>query len=66
MKMDKKVSKWLALAALLLFVSATFQIANDQFIMGVVFFGAAACFASAANTYREKEKEEKQAEADGK
>ena len=62
--MNKKTSKWLAFAALLMFAAATFQIVSDHFILGAVFFGSAACFLAAANRYGEKERKEKQEEAD--
>ena len=58
--MNKKISKWLSFAALLMFAAATYQIAGGQIMQGVVFFGAAVCFTTAANRYREKDKEEKQ------
>ena len=45
-------AKWWSLAALLLFVAATFQIASSHFIPGAVFFGAASCFTAAAGKYR--------------
>ena len=64
--MNKRISKWLALAALLMFVGATFQIANDHFILGIICFGAAAAFTTSANVYREREKKEKQEEVDDK
>ena len=58
--MNSKKSKWLALAALLMFVGAVFQIVNDHFILGIICFGAAATFASSANVYRNRAKKEKQ------
>ncbi len=64
--MNSKKSKWLALAALLMFVGATFQIANDHPVLGIICFGAAAAFTTSANVYREKAKKEKQEEADDK
>jgi len=64
--MNKRISKWLALAALLMFVGATFQIANDHFILGIICFGAAAAFTTSANVYRERAKKEKQEEVDDK
>ena len=63
-KMNSKKSKWLALAALLMFVGATFQIVNDHYILGIICFGAAAAFTSSANVYRERAKKEKQEEVD--
>ncbi len=58
--MDKKISKGLALAALLMFVGATFLIAKDHFILGIICFGAAAGFTTSANVYRERAKKEEQ------
>jgi hypothetical protein len=43
------------LAALLLFVAATFQIADDKTLLRVVFFAAASCLSSLAGIYYEKE-----------
>ena len=65
-KTNKKISKWLALAALLMFVGATFQITGDHYIPGAVCFAAAASFAYSANVYRKKGNEEKQEETDDK
>ena len=65
-EMNKKISKWLALAALLMFVGATFQITSDHYILGAICFVAAASFAYSANLYRKKGNEEKQEEADEK
>ncbi len=48
-------AKWWSLAALLLFVAATFQIASSHFIPGAVFFGAASCFTAAAGKYQKQE-----------
>ena len=64
--MNKKISKWLALAALLMFVGATFQITGDHYIPGAFCFAAAASFAYSANVYRKKGNEEKQEETDDK
>lgn len=64
--MIKRISKWLALAALLMFVGATFQITSDHYILGAICFVAAASFAYSANLYRKKENEKKQEEADDK
>ena len=63
-KMNKKISKWLTLTALLMFVGATFQITSDHYILGAICFVAAASFAYLANLYRKKGNEEKQEEAD--
>lgn len=43
------------LAALPLFVAATFQIADDKTLLGVVFFAAASCLSSLAGIYHERE-----------
>lgn len=43
------------LAALLLFVAATFQIADDKTLLGVVVFAAASCLSSLAGIYHERE-----------
>ena len=64
--MNKKVSKWLALAALLMFAGATFQITGDHYNRGAICFFAAASFAYSANLYRKKENEEKAEEGDDK
>lgn len=56
--MSKKISKWMTLAALLMFVGATFQITSDHYILGAICFCAAASFAYSANVYRKREKEE--------
>ena len=64
--MNKKISKWLTLAALLMFVGATFQIASDHYMLGVVCFAAAVSFSCSAEVYRKKEKEVNQKEADNK
>ncbi len=62
--MSKKISKVkvLALAALLMYVAATFQITSDHYLLGVVCFAAAVCFSYSANVYRKKENEENQEE----
>ncbi len=62
--MNNKISKWLALAALLMFAGATFQITGDHYIRGAICFVAAASFTYSANLYRKKGNEEKQEEAD--
>ena len=54
----QKTAKWMALAALLMFVAAVFQIASDRFWIGLVFIGAGACFSAAAASYRNKGKKE--------
>ena len=64
--MSKKSSKWLALAALLMFVGATFQIASDHYMLGVICFAAAVSFSCSANVYRKKANQEKPKEADDK
>ena len=50
----RQMAKWMALAALLMFVAAVFQIASDRFWIGLVFIGAGACFSAAAASYRKK------------
>ena len=62
--MNKKTSKWLTLAALLMFAGATFQLTSDHYMPGVVCFAAAVSFSCSAEVYREKEKEVNQKEAD--
>ena len=64
--MNKKISKWLTLAALLMFAGATFQITSDHCMPGVVCFAAAVSFCCSAEVYRKKEKEEKRKEANNK
>ena len=49
----RQSAKVMALAALLMFVTAVLQIASDRFWIGLVFIGAGACF-SAAASYRKK------------
>ena len=55
---NNTIAKCWTLAALLMFVIATLQIVNENFIIGAVNFGAATCFLSAAAKYRKKEAEE--------
>ena len=55
MKNDQNVSKWMNLAAVLMFAAAVLQIINDKFIPGAIFFGAGACFMAAAAKFRKKE-----------
>ena len=50
--MNKKVSKWWYLAALFMFVAATFYIVGDHFILGAIFFACAACFLFTAGKYK--------------
>ena len=64
MKMNKRTSKWFALAALLMFVGATFQITSNHYMLGMICFAAAVSFSCSANVYRKKEKEEKQIEVE--
>ncbi len=59
-------SKCLMLAALLMFVGATFQITSDHYLLGVICFAAAVSFSCSAEVYRKREAEEKQKEADDK
>ena len=64
--MNKMISKskCFALAALLMFVGATFQITSDHYMLGVIYFAAAVGFSCSANVYRKREKEEKQKEVE--
>ena len=66
MNKNNSKSKWLMIAALLMFVGATFQIASDHYMLGVICFAAAVSFSCSAEVYRKKEKEEKKKEADDK
>ena len=63
-KMKQKASKWMNFAALLLFVTATFQIVSDHFLLGAVYFGAAVCFMTAASGFRKKETKAEQKESE--
>ena len=56
------IAKCWTLAALLMFVTATFQIVSENFIVGAVFFGAAACNMAAAARYRKKAEESRKSE----
>ena len=56
--MTKKVSKWWYLAALFMFVAATFHIVGDHFILGAIFFACAACFLITAGKYKKLESKE--------
>ena len=55
---NSTIAKCWTLAALLMFVTATFQIVSENFIVGAVFFGAVACNMAAAARYRKKAAEE--------
>ena len=59
-------SKCLMLAALLMFVGATFQITSDHYLLGVICFAAAVSFFCSAEKKKKRENEEKQEEADDK
>ena len=59
---NSTIAKCWTLAALLMFVTATFQIVSENFIVGAIFFGAAVCFMSAAAKYRKKGEENQQKE----
>ena len=48
-------SKLFNLAALLMFVAAVFQIANNNIIIGACFLGAGTCFLAAGKNFKEKE-----------
>jgi hypothetical protein len=57
--MKVKISKWNALAATLLYASSVFQIVDEHFGLGALFFVAATSFAVAARmnskTYPEQD-----------
>jgi len=55
---NSTIAKCWTLAALLMFVTATLQIVNENFVIGAITFGAATCFMVAAAKYRKKEAEE--------
>ena len=55
---SKDIVKWWSLAAVLMFAAAVFQIVSERFLLGAIFFGAAACFMTAAGKYRKKGLEE--------
>ena len=55
---NSRIAKCWTLAALLMFVTATIQIVNENFVIGAITFGAATCFMAAAAKYRKKEAEE--------
>ncbi|MBR2562935.1 MAG: hypothetical protein IKE31_12440 [Eubacterium sp.] len=61
--MNKKISKWLAFAALMMFAGATFLITGDRYVPGAICFLAAAGFVYAAKAYRKKENGENPEEA---
>ena len=50
----RQSAKVMALAALLNFIAAVFQIASDRFWIGLVFIGAGACLSASAASYRKK------------
>ena len=52
---NSAITKCWTLAALLMFVTAIFQIVNENLGINAITFGAAACFLSAAAKYRKKE-----------
>ena len=58
MKNNQNVSKWMYLAAVLMFAAAVLQITNDKFILGAIFFGSGVCFMAAARKYQKKESDE--------
>lgn len=55
---NSTIAKCWTLAALLMFVTATLQIVNENFVIGAITFGAATCFMAATAKYRKKEAEE--------
>lgn len=52
-----KSAKWLSVAALLMFVGATFQIADGHWIRTAVCFGAAASFMILAKRHQKPEED---------
>ena len=56
----------MALAALLMFVGAVFQITSDHYILGVIYFSAAVSFSCSAKKKKKKANQEKPKEADDK
>ena len=59
--MSKKLSKskWLTIAALLMFIGAVFQITSEQFVLGILCFAAGVSFSCSAKIYQKKETEGK-------
>ncbi len=55
---NSTIAKCWTFAALLMFVTATLQIVNENIVIGAISFGAATCFMAAAAKYRKKEAEE--------
>ena len=55
MKNNQNISKWMNFAAVLMYAAAVFQITNEKFILGAVFFGAGVCFMTAAAKFRKNE-----------
>ncbi len=56
-EMRANISKWNALAATLLYASAVFQIADNHFGLGAIFFVAASSFAVAARINKKTDPE---------
>lgn len=52
---NRTIVKYWAFAALLMFVTATLQIVNENFVIGAIALGTATCFLSTAAHYRKKE-----------
>ena len=50
-----KGSKWMYLAATLMFAGATFQIGDGQWLPAIVCFAAATCFMAMGSKYRRRE-----------
>lgn len=58
MKNNQNVSKWMYLAAVLMFAAAVLHITNDNFLLGAIFFGSGACFMAAAGNFHKKKADE--------
>lgn len=54
MASKQNISKWMNFSAVLLFAAAVFYIVGEKTLLGIVFFGTAAVFASAAGILRKK------------
>ena len=52
MMVNKKASKWWYLVALLMFVAATFQIASDHFLLGMVLLVTGGLISAVAGIHR--------------
>lgn len=54
MASKQNISKWINLAAVFLFAAAVFHFVSEKILLGIVFFGSAGVFASAAAIYQKK------------